>query len=162
MGTFATTTSLFTKMVGTINDTTTVSLASVCIFDAENEVKKRLAKRYDFSASPFDTTTTHPPMIITLVQNLAIGYMYESMSRGSKESYARADRYIKKSIENIQGLLNGDFQLHDAAGDLVSETDGSWKVYESTSSYSPTFNEDEPTSWQPDEDKLDDIASDRE
>lgn len=162
MGTFATTSSLAVKMIGTVFDTATTNLASACMFDAENEIQKRLAKRYDFTASPFLTTTTHPPMIVTLVQTLSIGYMYENMARGSKEGLARADRYLKRVFENIDGLLDGKFQLSDASGTLVTETEGEWKVYESASSYEPTFNEDSPESWSVDSDKLDDIASDRE
>jgi hypothetical protein len=148
-------------MIGTKNDTATSALASVCITDAENEIKKRLAKRYDFSGSPFDTTTTIPPIITTLTETLAIGYMYENMARGSKEGHARADRYIKRVMDNITELLEGDAQLMDASGELIAETEGEWSVFNSTEGYSPTFNEDDPENWTPDQEKLDDIADER-
>ena len=148
-------------MVGTVFDTLTTNLASASIYDAEAEIEKRLSKRYDFSAAPFDTTTTIPPMITVLTETLAIGYMYENMSRGSKEGYARADRYIKRVMENIDSLLAGEAQLTDSSGDLITEIDGDWAI-QSATDYSPTFNEDDPDNWAVDQDKLDDIADERE
>ncbi len=147
-------------MVGTIFDTATTSLASACIYDAENEIKKHLSKRYDFSAAPFLTTTSLPPMVTTLCETLAIGYMYENMSRGSKEGYARADRYINRVMKNIESLLAGEAQLTDSSGDLITEISGGWAV-RATTEYSPTFNEDDPKEWVVDQDKLDDIESER-
>lgn len=153
---FATTSSLAVKMVGTVFDTATTSLASASIYDAENEIKKRLAKRYDFGATPFLTSTTYPPQIVSMTETLALGYMYENMARGSKEGYARADRYIKRVMDNIEELVNGEAQIIDTAGDPVTELDGDFKVL-STEAYSQTFNEDDPESWGVSQDKLDDI-----
>jgi hypothetical protein len=158
---FSSATSLSVKMVGTIFDSATTSLATACITDADNEIKKRLAKRYDFSAAPFLTTTTYPPMIITLSETLAIGYMYENMARGSKEGYIRADRYIKKVMDNLNELNEGKAQLVDTTGVPVDEIDGEWQI-QVTEPYSHTFNEDEPTEWGVSSDKLDDIESERD
>jgi hypothetical protein len=148
-------------MVGTINDTATAALAAVCITDAENEIKKKLSKRYDFSGSPFDTTTSIPPIITSLTETLAIGYMYENMARGSKEGHARADRYIKRVMENLDSLATGASQILDTAGSAVTEIDGDWAVH-TTENYNTTFNEDDPENWSPDLDKLEDISDDRE
>jgi hypothetical protein len=162
MGLFATTTSLSTKMIGTVFDTATTNLASASIYDAENEIKKHLCKRYDFTASPFLTTTSIPPIITTLTETLAVGYMYENMSRGSDEDYKRADRYIKRVMTNIQSLLDGEAQLTDSSGNLITEIDGDWAIKSNTDDYSNTFNEDDPNDWAVDEDKLDDISTGRE
>lgn len=161
MGLFATTSSLAVRMVGTTFDSATTALASTCIYDAENEIKKHLCKRYDFSAAPFLTTTSIPPMVTTLAERLAVGYMYENMARGSKDGYVRADRYIDSVMDNIQALLDGEAQLTDSNGDLIEEIDGDWAIY-ATTSYSPTFNEDDPKSWVVDPDKLDDIEDERD
>jgi hypothetical protein len=149
-------------MVGTVFDTATTNLASACVYDAENELKKHLCKRYDFGAAPFLTTTSIPPMLVTLTETLAIGYMYENMSRGSKEGYARADRYIKRVMDNIESLLEGEAQLTDSSGNLITEIDGDWAIKENTSGYSHTFNEDEPDSWAVSASKLTDIESERD
>lgn len=162
MGLFATTSSLQTKMVGTVFDTATTNLASACIYDAESEIKKQLSKRYDFAASPFLTTTTIPPIVTYMTETLALGYMYENMARGSKEGHQRADRYIKRVMDNLTSLQDGDVQLMDSSGSLITEITGDWIVRGTNSSYSPTFNEDDPTSWAVDQDKLDDIADERD
>lgn len=158
---FTSATALSIKMVGTVFNTATTSLATQCITDAENEIKKRLAKRYDFSAAPFLTTTTYPPMIVTLTETLAIGYMYDNMSRGGKEGMARADRYIKRVMDNLTELNEGAAQLLDTTGAPVSEIEGEWTVY-ATEAYSHTFNEDEPKDWAVSTDKLDDISDERD
>ena len=161
IGQFATTTALAVRMVGTVFDTATTNLASACIYDAESELKKHLCKRYDFTSAPFLTTTTYPPMLVTLAQTLALGYMYENMARGSKEGYARADRYIKRVMANVEDLKNGDAQLTDVDGGLVAEIDGDWKI-KTTAAYSPTFNEDDPENWRIDQTKVEDIESERD
>jgi hypothetical protein len=148
-------------MVGTLFDTATTSLANACIADAEREIRKYLCKRYDFTAAPFDTTTSTPPIITTLTESLALGYMYENMARGSKEGYARADRYIDRVMENIQSLLDGDAQLTDADGNLIAEIQGDWKILRTTA-YPNTFNEDDPKNWKVDPTKLEDISDERD
>ena len=159
---FATTTVLQTKMVGTPTfDTATLALASCCIYDAENEIRKRLASLYDFSASPFLTTTTLPPMIVTLTETLAIGYMYENMARGGKEGYVRSDRYIKRVSDNIKMLLDGDAKLVTSAGVDVAQLDNNWGI-QVTTAYPNTFNEDDPHDWEVSTNKLDDISTDRD
>lgn len=159
---FATTTSLQTKMVGSPTfDTATLALASACIYDAENEIKKRLSKRYDFSAAPFLTSTTYPPMIVTLCETLALGYMYENLARGGKESYVRADRYIKRAFDNMDMLNDGSAQLVDLTGNPVDEVDGDWGI-QVTEAYSNTFNEDDPHTWAVSSTKLDDIETGRD
>ena len=163
MGTFATTTGLKIKMIGTIFDSATTDLADACITDAENEIKKRLGKTYDFSVAPFLTTTTIPPLITSLAESYAIGFMYENGARGSTEAYARADRYIKAANENIKMLVDSEAELLDTTDTAVSRLDGSWAFKTSgAEDYEPTFNEDDPKNWNVDSDKLDDIASDRE
>jgi len=149
------------KMVGTTFDTATTALAVICLTDAENEIRKQLAKRYNFSAAPFILSATIPPMVTTLAENLAVGYMYENMSRGSKEGYARADRYIKKVNTNLQMLSAGNAQLMDSSGSLISEIEGDWKVH-ATSPYAHTFNEDHPKNWAVSESKIDDIQTERD
>ena len=161
IGLFATTSSLSVKMVGTVFDTATTSLASTCIYDAENEIRKRLALRYDFTASPFLTTTSIPPMISTLAETLAVGYMYENMARGSKEGYARADRYIKRAMENLTALAAGEAALVGVSGTVIDVIEGDWAI-RATTDYAPTFNEDDPHSWAVSSTKLDDISDERD
>jgi hypothetical protein len=159
--TFATITALFVKMVGTDQTTTLNSLASTCIYDAENEIKKKLSKRYDFTASPFTSAATIPPLITTLAETLAVGYMYEAMARGSTEGFARADRYIQRVMENLDSIAAGETELLDTSGNPVDQIEGDWAVH-TTENYPTTFNEDDPHNWSVSQDKLDDIEDERE
>lgn len=160
MSTFATTTALAVKMVGTTFDTATTALASACIVDAENEIKKHLAKQYDLGSIYF--TTSIAPQVTSMTETLALGYMYENMSRGSKEGHARADRYIKRVMDNLIKLADGTLQLFDTAGALIPCSGNEWRVDCNTSDYPATFNEDHPRKWKPSSDKLDDIKDERE
>jgi len=93
---------------------------------------------------------------------LALGYLHEATSRGSKEAYARADRYIKKAQQNITDIIDGKAALVDSSGDLIETDSEEGQVYCNTTDYSPTFNEDSSVNWGPDQDKLDDIDSERD
>jgi hypothetical protein len=58
--------------------------------------------------------------------------------------------------------LEGEAQLTDSSGNLITEIDGDWAIKENTSGYSHTFNEDEPDSWAVSASKLTDIESERD
>ncbi len=162
MGTLATTTSIQIMMVGTVFDTVTTALVAQCLTQAENEIKKQLSKRYDISSTYFTSSAVTPPQINTLAERLTIGYAYEAMARGSKEGYARADRYIKQVMDNLTQLREGEVQLFDTAGDLIDELALEWQVQHTGENYSPTFNEDDPKNWKVDRDKLEDIDGERD
>lgn len=158
MGSYATTTSLDTLTIGTNFDTATTSVATKCITWAEDEINKMLSKRYDVST--FVTTT--PPLIISLSEQLALGYFYRMQSRGSKESLSRAKTMIDGVMDNLKELVKGKMEIVDTSGSLVTKRSGRKGVLENTSGYAPTFAEDDPLDWGIDQDKLDDIESDRD
>lgn len=161
MGTFSTTTALAIKMVGTTFDTPTTALAAACITEAENEIKKMLSNQFDMSSSYWATYATVPPMVVTLCTQYAEGLMYEANARGSKEAYARADRYIKRVMDNLSKLADGTLQLLDTSGNQITPTKTKWQVASNTDGYATTFNEDHPRRWKIDSTKLDDIAGER-
>lgn len=160
MGTYATTTSLQTIMVGTEFDTQTTNLMSKMITHAENEVNKYLSKRYDVGSF---TTTSMPPLVTSLTETLAEGYYFLRNSRGGgKDSVAYGKELIKQAQENLAMIADRKLDLLDSNGDVVAEAaTASFQILSSTSNYSPTFNEDDELSWKIDEDKLDEIDSDR-
>lgn len=114
MGTFCTTTSLDTIMVGTTFDTATTSLATECIANAENKIREILAKRYDVSSAEFQTSTSTPPVVQTICKWLSVGYMYEDLSRGSPQGFQRADRYIQKAMDNLQMIIGYEADIVDS------------------------------------------------
>lgn len=160
MGTYATTTSLETLWGGT-SFTGLTAQASEFIDEAEAEANKYLAVRYDIGGSPFLTSTTIPPAVTNICKWLAIGYLYEANSRGSKEAYQRADRYIKKATKNLEDLRDYKAELVDISGDIVEDKSDNLQILSSSSDYAPTFNEDDELNWGVDSTKLDDISSER-
>lgn len=163
MGIYATTTSLDTLMPGVTFDTATTALASKLITRAENEVNKYLSRRYDLSGSPFDTSTSIPPLVTSLTEMIAEGYFWKANSRGGKESLARGEGLLKDARENLKMLAEYKADLLDTSGDPVADmTSPSYRVLSNTTNYTPTFAEDSETSWAVDGDKLDDIASERD
>ena len=160
MGSYATTTSLDTVMIGTTFDTATTSLCTKLITHAENEVNKYLSKRYDVSAF---TTTSMPPLVTSLTETLTEGYMYQRMARGGKDGLAHGKALIDMALANLEKIANRDLDLLSSAGTPVSEfASSSYQILSSTTDYTPTFNEDSPLDWAVDQDKLDDIEDERE
>lgn len=159
MGTFLTITSLETIMFDTTFDTATTALANECVGNAENKIREILANRYDVSADAFQTTTSTPPVISTICKWLSVGYMYEDLSRGSKDAYARADRYIKKAMDNLTMIQDYKADVLDSTGSALVSAGFSLQC--NTTDYHDTFDEGPETAWGPDSDKLDDISDAR-
>lgn len=161
MGTYATTTSLETLMVGTTFDTATTSLCSKMITHAENEVNKYLSKRYDLSA--FNTSTSIPPLVTSWAESLAEGYMYMRMSRGGEKWDKRGLELIKMIQKNMQDVADYKLDLINSGGTPITDfSNSAYRVLSNTSNYSTTFGEDDELNWTVDQDKLDDIESERD
>jgi len=149
-------------MIGVNFDTATTSLATEMITDAEAEVNKYLSKRYDISGPTFQTTTSIPPLVRTLSTRLAEGYTWMSVSRGSKESLTRGKELQKSVLDNLLQISEYKMDLLDTAGSVIADMpNASVRVVSNTETYSNTFNEDDSLLWQVDEDKLEDISSER-
>jgi len=160
MSTYATTTTLSILMVGTEFDTATTSLATTLLTHAENEVNKYLSRRYD--VSQFDSATTIPPLVTSLTETLAEGYMYQRMSRGGKEGMARGKELISQVMANLKDISEYKVDLTDSNGNsVVDMSQTAFRVLCNTSDYVPTFAEDDELNWEVDIDKLDDIYSTR-
>lgn len=147
-------------MIGTSFDTATTSLATKLIIHAENEINKYLSKRYDVGA--FSTLALTPPLVTSLCETLAEGYMYQRMSRGGKESISRAKNLIDQAIDNLKLISEYKEDLVDSNGDVVTDmSQTSYRVLCNTSDYVNTFNEDDSLNWKIDQNKLDDIDDER-
>jgi hypothetical protein len=150
-------------MIGTDFNTATTSLASTCIGWAESEVDKYLSKRYDLSSSPFNTSTSIPPVVTTISEWLAQGYMYQQLGRGGKEAMDRGQKFIDRGVENLMLVANYKLDILDLTGDVVSESStGAFRVQCSTTDYPTTFDEDNELNWAVSTEKLDDISSNRD
>ena len=151
-------------MIGTDFSITAVgSLATAAVELAEQEANKYLSKRYDISQSTFQTYTSCPPILRTIVRRLSVGYMYEGLARGGEDAFNRADRYIKSATENLMLISDRQLDLLNTSGSVVADlSTGSYRIQCNTSTYKDTFAEDDPLNWKVDSNKLDDIADDRD
>lgn len=148
-------------MVGTIF-TGQTALAAKCITWSEAEIGKYLSKRYDLSASPFNTSSSIPPMVVMWAENLSQGYMYRQLGRGSKESMERFKFYTESVIENMKAVSEYKMDLLASSGSVVADMSNSaYRVQCNTTNYSNTFNEDDELSWKVSSNKEDDIDSER-
>lgn len=162
MGLYATTTSLEILMIGTVFDTATTSLGNKLITHAENEVNKYLSKRYDISSFN-DTSTSVPPIVTSISETLATGYMYKYMSRGGKDALERAKFFIDQAMDNLKLIAEYKLDLVDSNGEVIPDGEGSsYSIKSTTSDYSNTFNEDSQLDWEVDPLKLDNIKSERD
>ncbi len=161
MGAYCTTTSLQILMIGTTFDTATTSLATKLITHAENEVNKYLSKRYDVTG--WTTASATPPLVTSLAETLAEGYMSQRMSRGGKEAMARGAALIKQAIDNLVLLQDFKSDLVDSSGGVISDfSNTAYQILSNTTDYTPTFGEDDELNWRVDPDKLDDIEDSRD
>ncbi len=149
-------------MVGFEFDSTTTELVSKCITQAETEVNKFLARRYNVSDWAA-TTTSVPPMVTTLTEWYATGLSMKSLSRGNKELLSVANDYLKMAKDNLIEIVENKADLVDSDGDPVAESAiGAFRVLSNTKNYSPTFNEDADLNQRVDQEKLDDIRDERD
>lgn len=135
--------------------------ASLCITQAEDEIKKQLSKRYDVSSATFQTSTSIPPMLQHIALWLSLGYFFQISSRGGPESMKRGKTFIDQAMANLMQLANREVDLVNSSGSPISELGGYMAMTSTTKNYSPTFNEDDPLDWAVDSDKLSDIDSER-
>jgi len=162
MGLYCTTTSLAILMVGTTFDSATTSLADKLIIHAENEVNKWLSKRYEIEN--FNTTSTAvPPLVTSLTETLAEGYMYQRMARGGKEALAQAKTLIDQALTNLKLISEYKLDLTDSSGNVITDmSNTAYRVLSNQEQYTPTFNEDDSLNWEIDPDKLSDISDERD
>jgi hypothetical protein len=135
--------------------------ASLCITQAENEIRKILSERYDVSAAEFQTSTSTPPMVQDICLWLSLGYFFQLSSRGGKESIERGKTFIKQAMDNLFQIANREASLVSSSGSLIDEIGNYMGMTSTTKNYAPTFNEDDPLEWAADPDKLDDIFDER-
>jgi hypothetical protein len=160
MGTYTTTTSLQVLMIGTTFDTLTTALSSKLITHSENEINKYLSKRYDVSL--WNTSTSIPPLVTSLCETLAEGYIYQRMSRGGKDAMARGEVLIKQAIDNLKLIADYKMDLLTPTGSVLADmSNTAYRVLSNTSDYSSTFNEDDELNWKVDSNKLQDIYDSR-
>lgn len=159
---YATTTSLYTLLVGTNSDSATSDLLAKLIVHSENEINKYLSKRYNIAA--FNTTSTAvPPLVTSLCEQLTEGKFYIRNSRGGKEVIKSGQELIKGAIENLELIAKYELDLLDSSGSVIADmSQTAYRIMSNTTGYASTFNEDDELNWAVDQGKLDDISNERD
>jgi len=162
MGTYTTITSLDTLMPNYELNTTTSSTPTSQVIDwAESMINSKIGKKYDVSSSPFDAYATTPPLVRTLAEQLSMGYIFKTWSRGGKESLTRGDAMIEMAMEVLDKIADCKIDLVNTGGSVVTKTSTQDDILSNTDGYFSTFDEDDPLHWKVDQDKLDDISDGR-
>lgn len=157
-------TSIQYRMLGTdFTNSNSAALFSEAATAADDDIRGKLAKRFDISSTYFQTSTSAPPLLRKVGQDLVIAYMIEGLSRGSDNDHKRADKYYKRAMSVLDELANYTMNLYDTSGSLIAaSTTNRAGVKSNTSDYYNTFNEDAIENWKVDPDKLDDISDERD
>lgn len=163
MGLYCTSTSIQILMIGTEFDSATTSLCNKMITHAEGEIEKKLSKRYDVDTFN-NTSTSVPPILTSICETLVTGYMYKFMNRSpSKDQVAFYESFISQAMDNLTLYADYKADLVDSSGAVIADmSNTSYRVKSTTSDYTPTFAEDNELNWAVDQDKLDDIDSERD
>jgi hypothetical protein len=141
-------------------DTATSLLGDKVVKRSENEIRKYLSKRYDLSSDTFQTTTSTPPLIQDLCEQMATGYMRVYFSRGGKETIKLGWELVKEARDNLKKIMEYELDLFDSTGSIIADkSNTAYRVLGDTDDYTTTFNEDDPLDWAVDKDKLNDIES---
>jgi hypothetical protein len=154
-----TSTTLDLVMVGVnFSATDMPTLASKAVTQAECEVDKYLSKRYDLTSATFQTSTSIPPIVTQMSERLAEAYLWQWLSRGSKDSLKRAQAIIEDVKTNLEAIREYEMDVIGVTGAVVDDMSNSaYRVQCNTTNYVPTFDESKETGWVVDPEKLDDI-----
>lgn len=153
--------SLQELLIGTKWDSATSALASKTVKFATSKMNSFLSRRYDVDT--LEDKVPPVPLLETICQWLATSYVYQFGSRGGKETLSRAKELREMAMECLVDIRDYKLDLTDASGSVITDlSNTAYQVLSNTSDYSTTFNEDDPLKWKVDDDKLDDIESERD
>ena len=111
------------------------------------------------SSSKFTVAANVPGHITSITEKMAMGYYFKNASRGSKESIARGDALLNDAQAEVMGIAKFEIDLLDNSYAVIAQRSSA--VRDAAANYHPTFGEDDPLLWNVDQNKLDDIESNR-
>jgi len=121
---------------------------------AEGRVDAYLGRRY---ALPLSSV---PSLVETLSTQVSV---YEFLSKRVFAGQVAAESFwvqsYKDALKDLADISNGKMELVTDSGSVISDNNST--PWSSQQNYLPTFTEDDPLAQIIDEDKLDDIESDR-
>ena len=163
MGVYATTTALDTLMIGVTFDSATSAMATKAIEHAEAMINSYIGNRYNIAGAPFQTTSTIPPKIKSLAEQISEGWVWTKSTRGSGADFERGKELRREALVCLESIRDYKLNLFDSSGSIITEkTTSNFRVQSNTVTFTPTFGEDDPLDWEVDRDKLQDISDSRD
>lgn len=139
----------------------TVALISSHITRADSIIDGKCARRYDVPFS--DTSTSTPPLIQTLSQDLSAYYTYRSKFTGDgANKFEYLDTLMQIALETLNQIQESKMDVVGVAGAVVSEISSSSKIYSSTENYTPAFDVDDEFNWKIDPNRINAIRGARQ
>ena len=136
-------------------DSATMDALNAHIRRADDVINGKLARRYSI---PF-TTTTVPPLVRTIAEDLTSGFLFRSLfTRDSQNKNTWTEDLMKKAYEVLDQIAAYEVDLVDTAGSLLAERDVANRIDSSSENYYSIFDVDTDTSWDIDPDRLQDIS----
>ncbi len=145
---------------GLLANTATTALIDSHIARADSLIDGKCARRY---AVPFATTSTStPPLIHTLSQDIASFFTYRSKFTGDGANrFAYLDDLMSTAMKTLDEIQQGLIDVVGATGIVISEDASDSKIYSSNQDFTPIFDVDDETSWRVDPDRIDSIRQNR-
>lgn len=139
-----------------VGQSSTADALNAHIRRADDIINGMLGRRY---AVPF-TTTTVPPMVRTIAEDLASGMLFRSLyTRDSQNKNEWTEVLIDQAFKMLEKIAEYEVDLRDTAGSLIGETDSGSRVDSSTENFAPIFDLDSITSQEVSAARLDTITA---
>lgn len=127
-----------------------VGLLAKAIIKADAEI--RAAFSSDLLAA-IDALETTPAIIKSLAEDIASYFIMRGLYSGKSPSINEwIDKY-KEAIKTLEKIAEGTLQIEGITLKVGT-------IQSTTKDYKPTFDERDETCWNPDPDKLEDLAND--
>lgn len=137
--------------------TATVAMLTAQTVRADSMIDGYCAKRYSIPLNGASTfTSSVPPLIRTLSQDLAASWTYRAYFPKDSVSYSEwPERFEKTALNTLSLIRTEDVDLFDTAGSSLDEVYVASKIESNTDNFSKDFGHDNALAWAVDPDKID-------
>ena len=143
---------VFPQTATTANFTNTVAVVNSHITRAETIINGKISSRY--FVSTFQTSTTLPPLLTTLTEDIAGYYTIRSFFSADNQNVNEWGEKFQEAMELLEDIRDGKMDLVGPDLNIISGTSTTMTVESSTQDFSPTFSEDDILQSEVDQDKF--------
>jgi len=154
-----TTVSLMMQTISIVASRTSTPSADLCAFAvrAESEINARVANLYTL---PFAAA---PPLLETIATEIAVQkYLEHRVFTSERRNDSEWPKTFDRAWKTLDKIMKGEMPLVTSSGGIIPVRTDEAEVWSNTKTYIPTFGEDDPSQQFVDDNKLDDLADDRD